>query len=184
MRLLCLITLLLASSAATAQYRCTVNGKTVFTDRPCPGEGQSTERSQQGTPSKTVGDVGNSAYSSASGTWRGQVQYQATGKGGVIQEAMAVVPLTIDVDPQGKVVGSSPENGCKLRGIASPGIVPTSVSLDITFSDCRYSAFNRRLFGTLTVNQAQKYAQFSLNGTNANPFGGMFFFDIKGTMRR
>nr|WP_264178093.1 restriction endonuclease [Dechloromonas denitrificans] len=126
--------------------------------------------------------IGNNA--SPSGTWRGQVQYQGTGAGGVVQEAMAVVPMTIDIDPQGKVKGSSPENGCSLKGIAAPGIMPVSVNLDVTFTGCHYKGLNRRFSGTLFVIQAQKYAQLSLNGSHVVVLGGATFFDVKGTMRR
>lgn len=180
----CLWVLLLLSSSASAQYRCVENGKTVFTDRPCPSDSPSSVPSNQGSQPKIIGDVANSAYGSPSGTWRGQVQYQGTGAGGVVQEAMTVVPMTIDIDPQGKVKGSSPENGCSLKGIAAPGIMPLSVSLDVTFTGCHYKELNRRFSGTLFVNQAQKYAQLSLNGSHVVVLGGATFFDVKGTMRR
>lgn len=178
------LALLLISSSSFAQYRCVENGKTTFTDRPCPSDTPPTTQINQSTQPKIIGDVANSAYSSPSGTWRGQVQYQGTSSGGVVQEAMAVVPMTLDIDPQGKVKGSSPENGCSLKGIAAPGIMPASVSLDVTFTDCRYKGLNRRFSGTLFVNQAQKYAQLSLNGSHVVVLGSATFFDVKGTMRR
>lgn len=184
MRWIGLFVLLAASTTAMAQYRCVENGKTVFTDRPCPTDGPSTEQPPQGNASKVVGDAGNSAYGTPFGTWRGQIQYQAKGSGGINQEAMAVVAMTIDINPQGRVLGSSPENGCRFRGIASPGNIPTSIALDITFAGCNFNGYNRRLFGTLSVNPTQKYAQFSLNGSHLSPLASMNFFDIKGTLRR
>ena len=165
--------LLLSCSSAIAQYRCVENGKTILTDRPCAGLSPAQMQPNQIGQPTIHGDAANSAYGSPSGTWRGQVQYQGTNAGGVVQEAMAVVPMTIDIDPQGRVVGSSPENACTLKGIAAPGIMPVSVSLDVTFSNCQYKGLNRRFSGNLFVNQAQKYAQFSLSGSNVVPMGTM-----------
>lgn len=179
-----LLCLLAASTSAIAQYRCVENGKTVFTDRPCPTDIPPTEQPPRGNAPKVIGDTGNSAYSSPFGTWRGQIQYQTNVAGGINQDAMAVVAMTMDIDPQGRVRGSSPENGCRLRGIASPGVIPASITLDVTFAGCNFSGYNRRLFGTLFVNSAQKYAQFSLNGSHVTPLAAMSFFDIKGTLRR
>ena len=167
-----------------AQYRCIENGKTIFTDRPCPMDTPSGEQPPRGNAPKIVGDAGNSAYSSPFGIWRGQIQYQANGSGGINQEAMAVVAMTMDIDTKGRVTGSSPENGCRFRGIASPGNIPTSIALDVTFAGCNFNGYNRRLFGTLSVNPAQKYAQFSLNGSHLSSLASMDFFDIKGTLRR
>lgn len=183
MRRICLFALLVASTAATAQYRCVENGKTVFTDRACPTT-PAGEQPPRGNAPKIIGDAGNSAYSSPFGTWRGQIQYQVNGSGGINHEAMAVVAMTMDIDTNGRVTGSSPENGCRFRGIASPGITPTSIALDVTFAGCNFNGYNRRLFGTLSVNSAQKYAQFSLNGSHVSPLASMSFFDIKGTLRR
>lgn len=95
-----------------------------------------------------------------------------------------MVAITMDIDPQGRVLGSSPENGCRFRGIASPGNIPTSIALDVTFAGCHFNGYNRRLFGTLSVNPPQKYAQFSLNGSHVSPLASMSFFDIKSTLRR
>lgn len=184
MRWIALLTLMGISTVAMAQHRCVENGKTVFTDRPCSTDIPSDEPPPRGNAPKIVGDAGNSAYSSPFGTWRGQIQYQANGSGGINQEAMAVVAMTMDIDTKGRVMGSSPENGCRFRGIASPGNIPTSIALDVTFAGCNFSGYNRRLFGTLSVNPAQKYAQFSLNGRYLSPLALMNFFDIKGTLRR
>lgn len=183
MRWIGLFALLAVSTTAMAQYRCVENGKTVFTDRPCPTDTPSAKQPPQGNAPKVVGDAGNTAYGTPYGTWRGQIQYQAKGSGGINQDAMAVVAVTMDITPQGRVLGSSPENGCRFRGIASPGNIPTSIALDVTFAGCQFNGYNRRLFGTLSVHPAQKYAQFSLNGTHVT-LASMNFFDVKGTLRR
>ena len=167
-----------------AQYRCVENGKTIFTDHPCLTDTPATEQLPRGNTPKVIGDSGNTAYGSPFGTWRGQIQYQANGPSGINQEAMAVVAMTMDISPQGRILGSSPENGCRFRGIAIPGNLPTLIALDITLAGCNFTGYNRRLYGTLAVNSAQKYAQFSLSGSHVSPLASVDFFDIKGTLRR
>ena len=167
-----------------AQYRCVENGKTLFTDRPCLTDAPSPENPPKGNAPKVIGDAGNSAYRSPYGSWRGQIQYQEKGPAGINRTAMAVVPMLMDIDPQGRVVGSSPENGCRFKGIASPGSIPTSIALDITFSGCYFAGYNRRMFGSLAIHQAQKFAQFSLMGHHITPLFASYFFDVKGTLRR
>lgn len=184
MRWMLLLGLLAASTATIAQHRCVENGKTVITNRPCSAATHVVDQPPTGNTPKVVGDIDNSAYSTPFGTWRGEIQYQARVTGVTDQEAMAIVALTIDIYPQGRVMGSSPENGCRLRGIASPGAIPTSIALDVTLAGCNFRGYNRRLFGTLSVNPAQRYAQFSLNGSHLAPLASMQFFDIKGTLRR
>ena len=182
----CALGFALFCSTVLAQYRCVENGRTILTDRPCAGDKPATSQPQPnqiGEPT-VHGDAANSAYGSPSGSWRGQVQYQGTSSGGVVQEAMTVVPMVIDIDPRGQVKGSSPENGCVLKGIAAPGFAPTLLNLDITLTGCQYKGLNRRFSGSILVNQAQKYAQFSLSGSNVAPMGKLTLFDIKGTLRR
>jgi len=127
----CALGFALFCSAAFAQYRCVENGRTILTDRPCAGDKPATSLPQPNQISEPTvhGDAANSAYGSPSGTWRGQVQYQGTSSGGVVQEAVAVVPMVIGIDPRGQVKGSSPENGCVLKGIAAPGFAPTLLNL-------------------------------------------------------
>ncbi len=179
-----LILMLSITSTVWAQNRCIQNGKVLITDQPCPSQQPAPGQVQQAPlPSNDQNGSTTTGYSTAYGPWRGQVQFQAHGANRIIHEALSVVSIVIDIDPLGKIKGSSPENSCVLQGIAAPGMFPTSLSLDVTLSGCRYAGLNRRLFGTLNLNQAQKYAQLALNGNNANPFG-MVFFDIKGTLRR
>lgn len=184
MRWSALLVLLLVSTKVMALYRCVENGKTIITDHPCTKDMPPTEQPPLGNTPKVIGDAGNTAYGSPFGTWRGQIQYQAKGSNGINQDAMAVVDMTMDISPQGRILGSSPENGCRFRGIAIPGNISTSIALDVTFAGCNFAGYNRRLFGTLSVNPAQKYAQFALNGSHVSPLASMDFFDIKGTLRR
>lgn len=182
-RLSFVVALCLLPLSVSAQYRCVENGKTIFTDSPCANAEPLPDAGKPGKGPKVIGDAGNSAYATPNGSWRGQVQFQGTGPGGVIQEAMAVVPVTLDIEAQGKVVGSSPENGCRLMGIASPGLTPRMLNLDITLSGCRYRSFNRRFFGSLIVDQEKKVAQLSLSGVY-RVFVDTTHADLRGSLRR
>lgn len=62
--------------------------------------------------------------------------------------------------------------------------IPTSIALDITFSGCYFAGYNRRMFGSLAIHQAQKFAQFSLMGHHITPLFASYFFDVKGALRR
>jgi hypothetical protein len=183
-KLLATIALGVLTTTAHAQYRCVENGHTLLTDRPCTsGEGQSDQQSR-GKPNKVFGDAADSAYTTSTGAWRGQTQYQAKVSGGVSPEAHAVVQMSIEIDPQGKVMGASPENGCKLKGLATPGVTAAIANLDVTFSECSYKGFNRRMSGRLAVYSAKKYAQLSLSGFSIGVGKITASFDIRATMRR
>lgn len=173
---------LLLAPLAYAQYRCVENGKTFFQDRPCVAEPPPS--APTGNNPKVIGDPGNSAYATGYGDWRGQVQYQASINGQPISEAHAVVQTTISIDPQGKIIGTSPENGCKMKGIASPGMISTILNLDITLTGCNYPNLNRRLSGTLALYPAQKSSQFWIYATPIDLRKPGQSYDIKGTLRR
>lgn len=170
-------------------YRCVVKGKITYTDKPCdaptlPGvEGATASASSQtGKPAQSV----ELDYTTPYGTWRGQAQYQASEKGQLLSDAHAVLPLVIQVEKQGRVRGASPENGCKMLGVARPYVTPNILMLDVTLSECRYPTFNRRYSGSLTLSQASNSVQFSLQSINvASAFiGKVGYLDIKATMRR
>lgn len=183
MRKLLLYALLLcATTSSIAQYRCVENGKTLYTDKPCAE--RVVVSPVAGSPTKIIGDAGNSGYSTPYGEWRGQIQYQATFQIKPVPDAHAVVPTSISIDPQGKLLGVSPENGCKMKGVASPGITPTMLNLDVTLSGCRYANLNRRLFGTLALFPAEKHAQFWIYAHPVDLLNPGWSYDIKGTVRR
>lgn len=176
-------------------YRCVVNGKTTYTDKPCDAPSlPGVEGSSASTSSNATGQAGKPAqsidldYSTPYGIWRGQAQYQGTTvKGQAIPEAHVVVPLVIEVEKQGRVRGASPENGCKLLGVAAPYVAPNMLTLDVTLSECRYPALNRRYSGTLVLYQSGNSVQFSLRSLNpmlAVLIVGPSNFDIKATMKR
>jgi hypothetical protein len=176
-------------------YRCVVNGKITYTDKSCdaptlPGvvapsaSTGSNATGQGGKPTKSI----ELDYSTPYGIWRGQAQYQGTTvKGQPLREAHVVVPLVIEVEKQGRVTGASPENGCKLLGVAAPYVAPNMLTLDVTLSECRYPALNRRYSGTLALYQSSNSVQFSLRSLNpmvAVLIVGPSNFDIKATMKR
>ncbi len=182
--LLATVALGFLATSAHAQYRCVEDGRTLLTDRPCASEQEQDNQLPKGKPNNVFGDVTNSAYTTTTGGWRGQTQYQATVSGVVSPEAHAVVQMTIEIDPQGKVIGSSPENGCQLKGLATPGVTAAIANLDVTFSGCTYNGFNRRMSGRLAVYSAKKYAQLSLSGFSMGVGKIAASFDIRATMRR
>jgi len=172
------------ATTAHAQYRCVEDGRTTLTDRPCPSEQEQGNQLPTGKLNNVFGDVANSAYATTAGGWRGQAQYQATVAGAVSPEAHAVVQMIIEVDPLGKVMGSSPENGCQLKGIASPGWTAAIANLDVTFSGCTYTGFNRRMSGRLVISSAKKHAQISLSTFSVGVGKVAAWYDIRATMQR
>jgi hypothetical protein len=180
MKLLALLfTTALASPFCYGQHRCVENGKTLITDRPCASASETPEPKSN----NTIGDAKHSAYSTNFGAWRGQVQFMAKAGTAVVSDAHAVGPLVIEIDPRGKVSGSSTETGCTFKGIATPGIADTLTILDVTLSNCRYAAYNRQMTGRLALYKAQGYTDFSLVAYDLNkrPSG---HYEIKGTLRR
>jgi len=191
--LFCVVSL---SSASADQlfYRCGVKGKTIYTDKPCdapklpgvevPSASKGVVPSGQNTqPGKSI----DLDYSTPYGIWHGQAQYQASTKGQAVPEAHVVVPLVIQVEKQGRMRGASPENGCQLLGVAAPYFSPNVLSLDVTLSECRYPALNRRYSGTLALYQSSNTVQLSLQSFNiglAAVTKGAAHFDIKATMQR
>lgn len=163
--------------AVTAVYHCTINGQTVLTDRPCDSPPTAVENSDG---SKSI-----TATPTVVGAWRGQGQFQGTENGQLIADAHTVVPLVLTFTADGKVTGSSPDNGCEVLGLWYVGGTPRLFTLDVTLSKCRYSGFNRRysgnLIATFPTNSAelalQAYAMF-IPGQLARRY------DVGATLRR
>jgi hypothetical protein len=91
------------------------------------------------------------------------LQYQAKIGTELVKEAHTVAPMSISIEIDGKVTGGSPDNGCRLLGIASPGVMKTMLKLDVTLSQCRYAEFNRRYGGFISVHAKDKIAHLNLN---------------------
>jgi Domain of unknown function (DUF4124) len=175
----------LPASAKSPIYRCVKDGQTVLTDKPCEEIVQAPIPVATVAPASAV--VGKQVSESASivGEWRGQTQFQATEKGQLIEEAHSVVPVVLTFTADGKVSGNSPENGCTLLGLWSPGGTPRIFLLDVTLSGCRYAGFNRRYSGNLIATFAENSAQFSLQAYTV-PIPGIPIrrFDVGATLRR
>ena len=122
-------------------------------------------------------------YATPYGEWRGQAQYQALINTTSDPAAHVVTNLIVNIDPQGKVLGSSQENGCQLLGIAAPGLAPTIVTLDVTLTKCNYVGLNRTYRGLLAVYEKDRYATFSLQAVQIAA-GKAGTFTITSTMRR
>jgi hypothetical protein len=164
--------------AASPIYRCTENDQPVLTDKPC-AKPTPEPRSSGATASIAA------PASPAVGDWSGQTQFQAAQNGQQIEGAQSVVPLRLTFSADGKVSGLSTDNGCKLLGLWSPGVTPRLFMLDITLSECRYSGSNRRYSGTLTTDNLDNSAQFSLQ-VYAVPIPGQPLqrYDVSATLRR
>jgi hypothetical protein len=106
----------------------------------------------------------------AYGEWRGQVQYVVSKHGQREPAVQEVVPLVVRVDPGGKVVGSSSENGCRLLGMVSP-VGNNVMRLDVTLRGCESGELNRRLSGTLAYYPADGRLALNavLRDANAKP---------------
>jgi hypothetical protein len=136
--------LAISASARTPIYRCTENGQTVLTDKPCGGAA-TVPASGVAAPSPSGPVSGQiSGAQTIVGDWRGQTQFQGAQYAQVIDEAHSVVPLVLTFGADGKVSAVSPENGCELLGLWAPGSTPRLFALDITLKGCRYSGLNRR----------------------------------------
>lgn len=122
-------------------------------------------------------------YASPYGEWRGETQYQAFVRGVADPAAHVVTNLTIAISPGGKVSGSSAENGCRVVGLATPGIAPAIVNLSVTLTGCNYPGLNRTYAGDLSVFGKERYAKFSLQAIDTiSGKGGTY--NITSTMRR
>jgi hypothetical protein len=174
-----------SASARSPIYRCTVNGQTVLTDKPCDGPATVPA---SGVPAASPGAPAsgqNSGVQTIVGDWHGQTQFQGAQNAQVIEEAHSVVPLVLTFSADGKVSGVSAENGCSLLGLWAPGSTPRLFMLDITLTGCRYAGLNRRYSGTLIATFTDNSAQFSLLAY-ALPIPGQPTrkYDVGATLRR
>jgi hypothetical protein len=174
-----------SASARSPIYRCTINGQTVLTDKPC--DGATTVPASGVAAASPSGPMGGqvSGAQSIVGDWRGQTQFQGAQNAQVVEEAHSVVPLVLTFSADGKVSGVSADNGCTLLGLWAPGVTPRLFNLDITLKACRYSELNRRYAGTLIATFADNSAQFSLSAY-ALPIPGQPVkrYDVGATLRR
>lgn len=167
--------------AGTTVYKCVRDGQITLTDKPCPGEKGDTD-SLTGQSTTTV--VPSSKDPSPVGKWSGQIQYQEASSGQTVQAAHSVALLTAEFTADGKVMGSSPENGCQLLGVWSAG-GQTLNWIDLTLSSCNYPDLNRRYHGSLILARPDSSGNLQVQSLGT-PFSKdtAKVFDVKGTLRR
>jgi hypothetical protein len=167
--------------AGTTVYKCIKDGQTTLTDKPCPGDKASAD-SSSGQSTTTV--VPSSKDPSAVGRWSGQLQYQEASNGQTVQEAHSVALLTAEFTADGKVTGSSPENGCQMLGVWSAG-GQTLNWVDLTFNHCNYPDLNRRYHGSFILARPDSFGNLAVQSIGAAFSKDQAkVFDIKGTLRR
>jgi uncharacterized protein DUF4124 len=167
--------------AGTTVYKCVKDGQITLTDKPCPSEKGNADFP---TGQSTTTVVPSSKDPSPVGKWSGQLQYQESSNGQTVQAAHSVALLTAEFTADGKVMGSSPENGCQLLGVWSAG-GQTLNWIDLTLSNCGYPELNRRYHGSLILARPD-----SSGNLQVQSIGTAFskdtakVFDVKGTLRR
>jgi hypothetical protein len=174
----------LSATAATTVYRCSKNGQTILTDKPCEGPGDSANPANS-PPSQSTTTIASSLTPSPTGVWRGQAQYQGRENGQVLEQAHTVVPLILEFTADGKVSGSSADNGCKLLGVWSQGGPPQIIWVDITLSACQFAGFDRRYTGSFILGRPDSSGQLNVLATEfPRATQGARTYDVKGTLRR
>jgi len=159
------------SAGADQVFQCRdVSGKVTYSNVPCGSESKQ-------TPSEDD-------YGSIYGEWRGQTQFKETVSGPSDRLAHLITPVTLKIDPGGKVTGVSQDSGCRILGLARPGPAATVPSLDVTVSSCRDRVFNRRYIGTFALYSRQKYATLQLVSLPPPLFGKPATYDITATLKR
>jgi hypothetical protein len=173
----------LPATAATTVYHCSKNGQTILTDRPCDGPADSANPNSPASQMTTT--IASSSTPSPTGTWRGQVQYQGRENGQVMEQAHTVAPLTVEFTADGKISGSSADNGCKILGVWSQSNPPQIISVDITLSACHFGGLDRRYLGSFLLAKPDSSGLLNVLATEfPNATQGARMYDVKGTLRR
>jgi len=123
-------------------------------------------------------------YSTPYGEWHGKAQYHARIGSEYDLKAHAVTELSIAIDAEGKLVGSSPENGCRALGLVAPSGAKTVMNLDVTLSGCKYPGYNRRFSGNLFLYPRETYASIRLRSYNVGKGPKAESYDIRATLKR
>jgi hypothetical protein len=108
-------------------------------------------------------------FDEIAGSWKGQAEYYANTAQGPIDSAHSVVPLTIEIDPGGKINGRSTEIGCEILGLVTAGPSPTNFRLQVSLTNCRAALMNRRYQGQLAHHTTRGSLGFSLSANSMNP---------------
>lgn len=170
-----------AAMAGTPIYKCVKDGMVTLTDKPCPSDSGHAD-AVTGASVTTI--VPSSKDPSPVGQWAGQLQYQEAANGKTVQAAHSVALLSADFTADGKVTGSSPDNGCQVLGVWSPG-TQTLTWVDLTFSSCSYPDLNRRYHGSFILARPDSSGNLQIQAIGAAFTTDVAkYFDIKGTLRR
>jgi hypothetical protein len=178
----CLVRIRLSAGAANKPiYRCEKDRQIVLTDIPCDAPPAAvTATSPDGKVTKST-----TALRTVVGDWRGQTQFQGAESGQLLADAHTVVPLVLSFTVDGKISGTSSNNGCTLLGVWSPGLTPRLFPLDITLKGCRYGGFDRRYTGSLVATFNENSAQLTLQAyTMPIPGVPIRRYDVEATLRR
>jgi hypothetical protein len=173
-----------SAQAAKTIYKCTEGGHVTLSDKPCDGSASSDSSSAMPQPGGS--SIPSPSNPSPIGKWTGQEQYHGVENGETLVDAHTLVPGTIEFTADGKVSGSSPENGCSLLGVWSHGTPATIIWIDVTLHGCRYVGLNRRYHGSFLLGKPANSGELSVHAT-ANPHPGQLkarMFDIQGTLLR
>jgi Domain of unknown function (DUF4124) len=167
--------------AGTTVYKCVKDGQVTLTDKPCPGDKMNSDSSAS---QATLTVVPSTKGPSLVGKWSGQLQYQEASNGQTVQAAHSVALVSAEFTADGKVTGSSPENGCQLLGVWSAG-GQTLNWIDLTFSGCSYPDQNRRYHGSIILPRPDSSGNLQVQsiGTAFSKDAGKLF-DIKGALSR
>jgi hypothetical protein len=154
-----------------------------LTDQPCDGSTTSTSSNSPAPSSSAATTIPSSRNPSPVGDWRGQMQYQGRENGQTMPQAHTVVPLVVNFTADGKVSGSSADNGCKWLGVWSQG--GRIVSVDVSLTECSYAGLDRRYAGSFLLGVPDSTGEVMLQAF-ALPIPGQSAraYDIKGTLQR
>ena len=116
-------------------------------------------------------------YSTLLGRWQGEARLDATMRGQRDPKAHSVVAATLDVSPDGKVVGTLGEKSCRLQGVGSLASAPNTYRLNLMVSGCRTARFNRRYTGTLGLYASSGKAKLSLHSAQRSAPAPLYSVD-------
>jgi hypothetical protein len=117
------------------------------------------------------------------GIWQGQVEFHVSSGGNMVPESHSVVDTVLNIDENGKIIGQSKENGCRILGIATPGPSKAILNISINLTDCRYQGLNERYSGLFTVYQKDGYAIMNLHGNRIKIGSPSKSYFMKGKFR-
>jgi Domain of unknown function (DUF4124) len=173
----------LPAAAAKTIYKCTQTGQVVLTDKPCESTTSPEDTNPSTKSQSNVTTIASSSNPSTVGVWRGQMQYQGHENGQMLDKAHSVVPLSLEFTADGKVSGSSVDNGCKWLGVWSQG--GRIITIDMSLTGCSYTGLNRRFAGTFLLGVPDSSGEMMLQAfTIPVPGQAARGYDIKGTLRR